>query len=213
MKFSELFKKEINELGKILVEAPWHNEKFYTAWLAQTYYFVKESSRLLMLCGSRIPQENTQLHFRFIKHAAEEKGHEFLLLKDLKKLGHSVEEVLEFSSTAGFYQSQYFWIEHRNPLAFFGYVLVLEGLASVHGDRVHAQALKAFGSEATSFLKVHAEEDPDHTEKALKELESLSGESMRAVEENFRLALGAYAQILRDCQHYAQFQPRFEKSV
>lgn len=203
MNFETLFKEEIKKLGVLMVESPWHNKDFYAAWLAQTYYFAKDTTRLLMLCGARVSREHQKLHFRFIEHAAEEKGHESLLLRDLKNLGFQIDDIEEFPSAAGFYQSQYYWIDHRSPFAFFGYILALEGLAADYGKPAYQKANDAFGGGTTSFLKVHAEEDVDHTEKALKEVLALPPEAVKMIEANFKLAVRFYASILKDCKEFA----------
>lgn len=204
MDIKKIYTSGMKTLGQTVVEAPWKDATFYASWLAQTYYFVKDNTRLLMLCGSRVSLQDQKLHIRLIEHASEEKGHEMLLVRDLNKLGRKVEEIPQFSSTAGFYQSQYYWIEHCHPIAFFGYIILLEGLGAEYAPKVGKMAGEAHGAAATSFLRVHGEEDTSHIESAFKELAALPSEHIAMVAENFRLALGFYEAIVKDCIAYSK---------
>ncbi|HWU44947.1 MAG TPA: hypothetical protein VN132_15950, partial [Bdellovibrio sp.] len=48
---------------------PWEDKNFYCAWLAQTTYYVRHSTRLLALGGALAPLQQQELHNRFLKHA------------------------------------------------------------------------------------------------------------------------------------------------
>jgi hypothetical protein len=138
------------------------------------------------------------LHYRFAAHMAEEKKHERLALHDLKCLGKSIEELPEHPSTRMFYEPQYFKIEHQTPLALFGYILPLEAVGPALGARVVEQVTGAFGSSCASFLKLHAAEDVDHLDKALRILDSILEEERRPIEENLRQTAFAYGCMLVD---------------
>lgn len=198
MKLKSIYEQEMKKLGKEIVEAPWKSREFYAAWLAQTYFFVKDNTRLLMLCGSRMDLKDQKTHLRLIEHCSEEKGHEMLLVRDLAKLGYKSTDFNQFSSTQGLYQSQYYWIEHRHPMAFFGYIIMLEGLGAEYAPKVFKQVHEAYGS-AASFLRVHGEEDTAHIQNAFKELEGLSGEVLAQVEENFKMSAELYGAMVRNC--------------
>lgn len=200
MKLKSLYDQEIKQLGRQVVEAPWKNKEFYAYWLAQTYYFVKDNTRLLMLCGSRVDLKDQRTHHRLIEHCAEEKGHEMLLVRDLAKLGYKVTDFPQLPATAGFYQSQYYWIEHRHPMAFFGYIILLEGLGAEYAPKVFRQVQEAHGASAATFLRVHGEEDISHIQNAFKELEGLAADVSQMVEENFVLGVGLYSSMVRECQ-------------
>lgn len=142
----------------------------YETWLAQAYYFVRHSTPMLALsCGLAI--ENREYHLRCISHLAEEKGHDRMLLNDLKQIGSSIESVPEFSSTRALYQTQYYWMQHVNPVSFLGYILVLEGIA-VHCGPKKVEETKNFSGR--SFVKLHAQEDLDHFDHALSQLAQMS---------------------------------------
>lgn len=200
MDFQFYCKNQIKSVGAKVIEAPWDNREFYSAWLSQTYFFAKDTTRLLMLCGSHLSRDYQSLHTRFIEHVNEERGHEFLLLRDLKTLGFKIEEFAELPITAGFYQSQYYWIQHRSPFAFFGYILALEALGSEYGTLIYKKVQAAFGASATTFLRVHAEEDVDHTKKAYEALNAIPEQALGLVRENFNLCVGFYGSIIQECK-------------
>src|SRR5215813_8139137 len=94
----------LSELSRVIQNVPWHIKAVYGAFLAQTYYYVNHSTRLLALAASRFKSSEEPIHRRFIKHATEEMSHEILALRDLKHLGLSLDNYHEFPSTRAFYQ-------------------------------------------------------------------------------------------------------------
>ena len=80
------------------------NDEVYSNWLAQQYYIVRHSTPLLAIsCGLSI--ENREYHLRCIEHLHEERGHDKMILSDLKKLGHNIASLREMNSTKPIYQS------------------------------------------------------------------------------------------------------------
>jgi hypothetical protein len=166
----------------------------YGLWLAQAYFFVQHSTPLLALsCGRSVT--NRSYHLRCISHLNEEKGHDRLLLNDLKSLGFSIQDFPEFASTSAFYQSQYYWIEHINPISFLGYIYVLEALADLQG-KIKADQAKGF--QADSFLKLHADEDAGHLEQAEKLISTFSDVDQLQIVNNARQSSLLYQIIVRD---------------
>ncbi len=179
-----------------VTEVNWENPQVYASWLAQTWFFVKESTRLLNLCGAHMPQSMESLHNRFIDHAKEEQGHADALLRDLHHLGFSIEDFQEGEETAAFYQTQYFLIQHRSPLDFFGYILLLEGVAVKFGENIYGRVKNAHGRKCASFLQIHGAEDPDHLEKAFRQLASLEMKQQATIVKNFYCSAYFYKRIL-----------------
>lgn len=170
----------IRKSAKSVGDMDFRNQALYEAWLAQAYFFVRHSTPILALsCGLSI--ENRPYHLRCISHLGEEKGHDRLLLNDLKALGSSIDLFEELSSTRAFYQTQYYWIEHMNPVSFLGYILLLEGIAV----RCGAQKLKEVeGYSGCSFIKLHAEEDSAHLSQAMAQIETMSEKDRRDIVAN-----------------------------
>lgn len=199
MEWKDVFEKTMSELEVAAKEFPWEDPKAYSEWLAQTYFFVVNSTRILALAGARTPLSQNELHQRFIEHANEEKGHEKLLLKDLTELKRTINTFQEKAPTAALYKTQYFWIEHRTTDAFMGWVVVLEAFAAKFGPYIYSRTKKAHGEKASLFLKVHAHEDQDHIEKAYKEINNLPKEFQNETVLNFLHCAEFYKSMLRQC--------------
>jgi hypothetical protein len=123
------YKKAMSWLGVNLKALEWSDREFYANYLAQTYYFVSHSTRLLALAAARFSTKQNDLHLRFLEHAKEEKNHDLAVLSDLKHLGFSISQIPESPYTRSLYATQYYSIEHLRPELFFAYILVLEGVA------------------------------------------------------------------------------------
>ncbi|HEY4012269.1 MAG TPA: iron-containing redox enzyme family protein [Polyangiaceae bacterium] len=182
---------------------PWTDRAAYADWLAQTYYYVSHSTRLLASAAARfgLDAAGNALHNRFAAHMSEEKKHELLALHDIKHLGYSLDRLPERPAARMFYEPQYFKIEHESPMALFGYILPLEAAGPLLGRGVMANVTQAFGSSAATFLKVHVNEDVDHLEKAFQMLESASSADRSFIERNMRQTTFAYRTMLQDIRH------------
>ncbi|WP_413585276.1 iron-containing redox enzyme family protein [Bdellovibrio sp. HCB274] len=201
---TEELKQLLKHSQKQIEKFPWEDKAAYSAWVSQTYYFVRHSTRLLALAAARTELATQEFHNRFLAHSGEEKGHEKLLLNDLKALGGKVEEWPEMPGACAMYQSQYYYIEHKSPMAFFGYILALEALAAYFGEEVNKRVEKAYGPKAAHFIRVHAEEDQGHTEEALSKIASLPAHHQETVLQNLRQTLSYYEQVLNQCKDFAK---------
>lgn len=167
------------------------NQAVYATWLAQAYYFVKHSTPMLALSAG-YSAENREYHARCLIHLSEEKGHDKMLLNDLKIMGFDIVSFPELPSTQALYQTQYFWIQHRSPTSFLGYIVLLEGLAIHAGKSV----LNQVGKMPATFLKLHAEEDVDHLQKAYKIIEALPKSEQDLILQNAELAAHLYVSMV-----------------
>lgn len=180
-----------NQLSKI--ENTYNNINFekkevYAQWLAQSYFFVRHSTRLLNLSSGLTPFDLNFYHLRANEHAHEEKNHEKMLIMDLKELGYEIDSFKESSIIKAFYQSQYYSIEHIHPLSFIGYVYLLESLPLDLGKKLLKKIEGRYGKKATTFLRVHTQEDEKHIQSLLKLIESLPMELNNKIEENLILS-------------------------
>lgn len=184
----------IRKSAKAVGGMDFRNQALYETWLAQTYFFVRHSTPMLALsCGLAI--ENRPYHLRCISHLAEEKGHDRLLINDLKALGSSIDLFEELSSTRAFYQTQYYWIEHVNPVSFLGYVLLLEGIAVSCG----AEKIKETeGFSGRSFVEVHAKEDLAHLGRAMAQIEAMSEKDRRDIVSNAEQSSDLYELMMAE---------------
>lgn len=194
----KIAEEEMEKTKKIILSFPWDNKKAYGSWLAQTYHMVCYSTRLVALAGAWADLTQTNLHHRFVDHAVEERGHQMLCISDLKALGHKVEDFPQVYQSAAMYQIQYFWIQHRSPIAFFGYTLALESMASAFGAQLTEMAEKAHGSKAVKFLRLHSQDDLEHIEEAHKHLDKLTETEKALVVENLVLTASIYRGMLKE---------------
>src|SRR5581483_4051800 len=123
------------QLGRALEIYPWHDKIAYGDWLAQTYWYVRHSTRLLATASGRMPLDavGDAMHLRYAKHIGEEQKHEKLCIHDLSALGLSLEALPQRTSTKMFWEPQYYKVEHEHPSVLMGYILALEALACVKG--------------------------------------------------------------------------------
>lgn len=195
---------EVQKVEKIFSQVKFSNPEVYADWLAQTYYFVKHSTRLLCLSAGLCPFEYQFFHNRAISHAAEEKNHEKLVETDLKNLGYKLEQFPEHPATTAFYQCQYFSIQNENPLAFLGYVYLLEYLSISLGVRLHKEMLPLVGPKAVNFLKVHSEDDVEHIDSLEDLVKALKPEDQKAILANLKLSSFLYQEIMSQIGETAQ---------
>jgi len=183
-------------MTKILREYPWENKKAYADFLAQTYYYVCHSTRLLALAAARFSQQEQHLHKRFVEHISEEKSHELLALRDLQKLGYSIKDFPESVQTRNLYEVQYYKIEHCDPTALMGYIIALETLAGEDFKWLKEKLTGLYGKECVKFVQVHADEDPDHIEKALAVVEKFDASRLHDIDINISQTAYCYSSML-----------------
>jgi hypothetical protein len=205
----ELIEECLSRLGESIDRFPWENRRAYGDWLAQTFYYVRHSTRLLAAAAARFPNDERgdALHRRFAAHMAEEKKHERLCVHDLAAIGFALDSFPERSATRMFYEPQYFKIEHQAPTALFGYILPLEALGPAHGARLIARVTSAHGETCTAFLRLHAAEDVAHVEKAFALVHSLPDQDVLRIEANVEQTTAAYVGMLDACRHGLEGAP------
>jgi Iron-containing redox enzyme len=190
----------VGSLGHSITRFPWTDSGAYAVWLAQTYYYVRHSTRLLAASAARFSHDErgTALHSRFSTHMGEEKRHELLCVHDLKHLGAPIEKHKELHATRMFYEPQYYKVEHLTPLALFGYILPLEAIGPYYGKDLIDPLMRAHGESCVSFMKLHAGEDVEHLNKALQLMSGLSLNERSVVEENMLQTTHAYLFLLEE---------------
>lgn len=211
-KLRKTFEDHMSLIAKAVDAFPWHDQEAYAQWLAQTYHYVKFSTRLLTAAATYIPQEDLDLHNRFIDHSKEERAHELLCVNDLRFLKRSIENYEESIEAASMYQSQFFWIQYRGPASFFGYILFLEGVGSRHCAEMYKRSTEAHGARAGVFLKVHSDEDQDHIIKAFDQIEKFDESTQSLIIENFVQTSKMYCKLLEYCA-YASKNINYEMSA
>lgn len=192
----QTYSQVMNETAQFVSEFNWTDRTAYALWLAQSFHFVKHSTRLLALASAHAPISQESLHRRMTDHLKEELGHEKLAVNDLRAMEISIDALPELFETRAFYQSQYYWIQQTTSSSFLGYILFLEGLAATQGPDLLTACENAFGEKATKFLKVHAEEDQGHVEKAFASLAKLPESDLMLISDNMQESARLYRHML-----------------
>lgn len=196
---AEYFKIPVALMGKAVQEMNVKNSAVYGNFLAQSYYYVCHSTRLLAFAAGLLTKDQEPYFRRFIKHISEENAHEVLAERDLKALGMTLEDFPHLPETKALWEPQYYKIVHESPLSLMGYIIALEYFSSVHLPKFYEAAKNAHGDKASVFLKVHAEEDPDHIEKAIALTSQLSPELQEMVMANVIQTAKSYAHLVNAC--------------
>lgn len=191
----ELFNERQRELREVVNQFPWEDSERYRDYLAQTYFYVRHSTRLLAAAACRFPVQMEELHHRYLKHAREENAHDVLALRDLSAMGGHLDHYPEKSWTQMLYQPQYYQVSFVDPTCLFGYIFALEGVAHISGEEVYERLQKTYGGKGTSFLKLHSKEDHDHIEKAFKGIAGLDEARQELIRENFNLSMDSLTQF------------------
>jgi hypothetical protein len=194
--------QECEKTKDIILGFPWANKKAYAMWLAQTFHMVNHSTRLVALAGAYAPLDRNDLHARFVDHSKEERGHQLICISDMKALGYKLEDFPCLAPSAAIHQVQYYWVQHRGAVSFFGYTLALECLAAKFGSELYRQVYEAHGKTASNFLHVHSVADLEHTDKALESLKGLAHEENELILENLQLSGALYRSMLIEVQSY-----------
>jgi hypothetical protein len=97
-------------------------------------------------------------------------------------------------------------IEHVSPWCFWGYILMLEGLALTQGPWLLNEISQYHGEPAASFVKVHAADDVAHMAEAEKALHALPDRERPLVVDQIANSCFHYCAMLTQCT--AQAGPR-----
>ena len=81
-------------------------------------------------------------------------------------------------------------------MSLFGYIFMLEGLSVAHGAWIYERVTQAHGKEAASFVKLHANEDEDHMEKAFDVVSQLGERELGLIRENYLFTCSIYRLFL-----------------
>jgi hypothetical protein len=110
------------------------------------------------------------------EHVDEELDHDETLLGDLELLGidrASVVERMPSPAVAALVGSQYYWILHSHPIAFLGYVALMEGYPPTPKLIETLIERTGYPREAFRTYVEHAELDPGHRDRLDRTIDSL----------------------------------------
>ncbi len=185
------------EQSKVFISSlPWDKRDFYANYLAQTYYFVCHSTRLLAKAISYFGVDRDRLYRRFTSHLVEEGHHEKLAERDIRNLSCDMRDFPELSTTKAFYESQYYKVEVTKGTGLLGYILYLEAISVYIYPEITYKLRQYYGDKCCKFLKIHTEEDPGHVEKAIEEIHHLAPREQEEIWGNFIQTADLYHHIL-----------------
>jgi pyrroloquinoline quinone (PQQ) biosynthesis protein C len=158
----------------------------YVKFLVVLYPIVSNFCPVMALAAGHAADKNQQIVNYLYDHIYEEKGHEQLVLNDLKSFEVDVTPIAELPAVPpvqAMLAFNYYSASYVHPVCVFGMMYVLEIMASVYGGRA-ARSLAAYlnrnSMEGFSFLDSHADLDQDHVIKLRNLFQSFTDESSQA---------------------------------
>ena len=139
----------------------------YRAFLTEAFHHVKHTVPLLMACGARLPERLEWLRRGVAEYIDEEYGHEQWILADLAEAGFdavAARAAAPSAETELMVSYAYDTVQRRNPVGFFGMVVVLEGTSAAIATRA-AQVIGArlaLPRRALTYLLSHGALDQQH---------------------------------------------------
>lgn len=100
-----------------------------------------------------------------VQHAEEETGHDNWILDDAEAMGMSRETVLQrrpAQFASHIVGAQYYWIHHYHPVAFLGYIAVMEGEPATTEFFQDVARRNNLPNKAISSFLYHTKIDPTH---------------------------------------------------
>ncbi len=143
-----------------------------------------------------------------LEHAEEEQGHEQWILNDLESLGIARERVLArlpYTSAAALVGLQYYWMLHVHPIAYLGYIAVLEQPSSLDFLEEVAERTGIPLSSMTAHVH-HATLDPGHVAEFDRTLDELE----MSEREREIIAISAVATVAHLQDVFSELLARFD---
>jgi len=139
----------------------------YTAFLVQAYHHVRHTVPLLMACGSRLPDRLAWMQKHVANYIDEEIGHEVWIRNDIENTGADANQLIAAGpsmETELMVSYAYDSIARKNPVSFFGMVLVLEGTSVLIASKAAEIIQEVLGlpSKAFTYLRSHGAVDIEH---------------------------------------------------
>jgi pyrroloquinoline quinone (PQQ) biosynthesis protein C len=177
----------------------------YIAYLTEAYHHVKHTVPLMQAAKARLDGRHARFRQALDEYIAEETGHEEWVLNDIRHCGGDAEAVRHSAprpATQAMVDYVYRYIEHLNPMGFFGMVLVLEGTSTrlaTQGASAVAEIL-GLGPECFSSLTYHGAIDQAHLvffQKLMDDVDDPDDQTaiIEVAREVFELFAGVFASI------------------
>jgi len=189
--------------------------ELYLQFLGQAYHHVRHTVPLLMAVGARLPARHRWLQKELVHYLDEELGHEEWILSDIAAAGGDVAAVRDGApaiETDAMVAYAHDTVMRRNPVSFFGMVLVLEGtsvaLALNAADSI--QKALALPNKAFTYLRSHGSLDQQHIGHLASIVDRLdAAEDLPAVVDCARAMYWLYGNVFRSLESQPEL-PRLQ---
>jgi hypothetical protein len=143
--------------------------ELYPEFLFACYGVTAASAPAMLMAAQQCEQLGNDplrepLRAYYLEHAEEERDHGEWLLSDLASFGIDRERALRrlpYPSVAALVGSQYYWIRHVHPVAYLGYIAVVESPTDAGFLREVSERTGIPLASMSCHLR-HAELDPGH---------------------------------------------------
>ena len=182
----------------------------YVAFLTQAYHHVKHTVPLLMACGARLPESYEWLRVAVAEYIDEEMGHQEWILNDIRSCGVDAEAIQHGNPnlhTEVMVAFAWDTIQRRNPVGFFGMVLVLEGTSVEFATPAASAIQKSLGlpKNAFSYLTSHGSLDLGHVEFFKTLMNRIENQDDKtAIIHTAKVMYTLYGNIFRSLPHKVQ---------
>ncbi len=179
----------------------------YIAYLTEAYHHVKHTVPLMQAAKARLDENHAYFRDALDEYIADETGHEEWVLNDIRHCGGDAEAVRNGAprpATQAMVDYVYYYIATKNPMGFFGMVLVLEGTSTrlaTQGASAVAESL-SLGPECFSYLTSHGAIDMEHLiffQKLMEHVDDPGDQA--AIIEVAGAVFGLFADVFRAIPH------------
>lgn len=163
------------------------SEEAYKTFLMDLYHIVWHFCPIMATAASRCPDNFLEVRHHLYHNIDEEKGHENMVLSDLRHFGVAddlVKRSTPSQSVQAMIAYNYYASERVHPCCVLGMLYVLEIISSVYGGQVASSIAKGLDKplpDGFSFLESHASMDLDHMAKLRELLQTIEDENVQAL--------------------------------
>jgi pyrroloquinoline quinone (PQQ) biosynthesis protein C len=179
----------------------------YVAYLTEAFHHVSHTVPLMTAARQRLDNAHARFRTALDAYIDEETGHESWILNDIENTGGDRLAVVAGAprpATRRMVDYVYDYIARRNPMGFFGMVLVLEGTSvslATQGAGAVAESL-GLGPNCMSYLTSHGALDRDHLaffQRLMNEVDDLDDQA--AIIEVAQAVFLLFADVFRSIPH------------
>jgi pyrroloquinoline quinone (PQQ) biosynthesis protein C len=169
----------------------------YAEVLRQIYYQTRENPQIQACATAWFRGHQRAAVAPFLKHAAQEIGHDQLALADLQAMGLDTAELPRrqpLPTTTAVTAFAYYQIQHLNPVGYLGYLFFLEFMPTSSGG-AYVELFRRAGvpDSAFGFIREHQTVDVAHNRLMQRYVADLV--TTEADLESVRYALATTAQL------------------